>query len=221
MSRYAIGDLQGCFKSLQSLLAKIDFDRARDQLWLVGDLVNRGPGSLECLRFISGLGACATVVLGNHDLHLLAVAEGLAKVGKRDTIQPILAAPDREELLAWLRSQKLLHLDGNFLMVHAGLLPQWSLAQALELADEIEALLRGPRRQSFLKNMYGNEPNQWNDALTGKTRNRLVTTALTPMVFLAKNTTNETRFTRCSSPFQPESSGPRRGLTQGRRALRE
>ena len=135
MSRYAIGDLQGCFLSLQALLTKINFDRVRDELWFVGDIVNRGPDSLSCLRFIRGLGTRAAVVLGNHDLHLLAVAEGLAKLGKRDTLQSILAAPDREQLLEWLRSQKLLHVDGNFLMVHAGLLPQWTLPQALALAD--------------------------------------------------------------------------------------
>ena len=187
MSRYAIGDLQGCFRSLEALLRKLDFDEAHDQLWLVGDLVNRGPGSLECLRFVRGLGKRATVVLGNHDLHLLAVAEGLSKVGKRDTIQPILDAPDRDELLAWLRNQKLLHAEGNFLMVHAGLLPQWSLAEALALAGEIEALIRGPTRRAFLKAMYGGEPRRWDDALTGDARHRIVTNALTRMRILGKN----------------------------------
>ena len=187
MSHYAIGDLQGCFRSLQALLSKIDFDEARDHLWLVGDLVNRGPGSLECLRFVSRLGKRATVVLGNHDLHLLAVAEGLSKVGKRDTIQPILDAPDRDELLAWLRRQKLLHVEDNFLMVHAGMLPQWSLSQALALAGEIEALIRGPTRRAFLKAMYGGEPRRWDDALTGDARHRIVTNALTRMRILGKN----------------------------------
>ena len=187
MSRYAIGDLQGCFRTLQALLTKIDFDEAHDQLWLVGDLVNRGPGSLECLRFVSGLGERATVVLGNHDLHLLAVAEGLGKAGKRDTIQPVLDAPDRDELLAWLRNQKLLHVEGGFVMVHAGMLPQWSLSQALALAGEIEALIRSPTRRAFFKAMYGGEPSHWDDTLTGDARHRIVTNALTRMRILGKN----------------------------------
>ena len=187
MSTYGIGDLQGCFTSLQVLLAKIDFDSARDDLWLVGDIVNRGPGSLECLRFVRSLGKRATVVLGNHDLHLLAVAEGISKVGKRDTIQPILDAPDRNELLDWLRHQKLLHVDGRYLMVHAGLLPQWSLTQALSLAAEVEEQLRGSAHRAFLKNMYGNEPNRWDDKLPDSARHRLVTNVMTRMRVLSDN----------------------------------
>ena len=182
-----IGDLQGCHASLQALLVKIDFDRTRDRLWLVGDLVNRGPGSLECLRFISGLGKGAAVVLGNHDLHLLAVAEGLSKIGKRDTIQQILDAPDRDDLLDWLRYQKLVHVDGGYLMVHAGLLPQWSLTQAMALAAEIESSIRGPGRRAFLKNMYGNEPGRWDDTLTGNARHRIITNAMTRMRILGEN----------------------------------
>ena len=186
MSTYAIGDLQGCFDSLQALLTKIDFDRASDELWLVGDLVNRGPLSLECLRFVSSLGTGATVVLGNHDLHLLAVADGVSKIGKRDTIQAILDAPDRDDLLAWLRRQKLLHVDGDYVMVHAGLLPQWSLTQALAIAGEIETQIRGPDRRAFLKNMYGNEPNRWDDSLPGVERLRLATNAMTRMRVLGE-----------------------------------
>ena len=187
MSTYAIGDLQGCFDSLQALLTKIDFDRANDELWLVGDLVNRGPASLECLRFIKSLGTRATVVLGNHDLHLLAVADGVSKVGKRDTIQTILDAPDRDDLLAWLRSQKLLHVDGDYLMVHAGLLPQWSFTQAVAIAREIETLIRGPDRRAFLKNMYGNEPSRWDDSLPDIERRRLATNAMTRMRTLGEH----------------------------------
>ena len=187
MSTYAIGDLQGCYRSLQALLERIDFDATRDRLWLVGDLVNRGPGSLECLRFVSRLGDRATVVLGNHDLHLLAVAEGVSKPGKRDTIQQILDAPDRDELLDWLRSRKLVHLDGNYLMVHAGLLPQWNLNRVMELASEIESLIRSPNRRDFLKHMYGNEPNRWDDTLTGPARYRIVTNAMTRMRLLDEN----------------------------------
>ena len=186
MSTYAIGDLQGCFDSLQALLTKIDFDRASDELWLVGDLVNRGPASLECLRFIKSLGTRATVVLGNHDLHLLAVADGVSKIGKRDTIQAILDAPDRDDLLAWLRGQKLLHVNGDYVMVHAGLLPQWSFTQAVAIAGEIETQIRGPDRRAFLKNMYGNEPNRWDDSLPGVERLRLATNAMTRMRVLGE-----------------------------------
>ncbi|MFN5029873.1 MAG: symmetrical bis(5'-nucleosyl)-tetraphosphatase, partial [Burkholderiales bacterium] len=125
MSTYVIGDLQGCYLTLQALLKKIRFDAQRDRLWFVGDLVNRGSGSLECLRFVRQLGSAATAVLGNHDLHLLAVAEGFAKPGKLDTLQPILDAADCAALLDWLRHRPLLHIDGKFAMVHAGLMPQW------------------------------------------------------------------------------------------------
>ena len=194
MSTYAIGDLQGCFASLQALLTKFNFDKTRDQLWLVGDLVNRGPASLECLRFLSGLGSRAIAVLGNHDLHLLAVAEGLGKLGKRDTIQAILDAPDRDDLLEWLRQQKLIHAEGRYLMVHAGLLPQWSLPQALAIASEIETLIRGKHRRGFLKNMYGNEPNLWDDALIGYPRHRLATNAMTRMRTLGENNELELAF---------------------------
>lgn len=184
MSTYAIGDLQGCYVSLQALLEKLEFNKSRDTLWFVGDLVNRGPDSLACLRFARGLGDRAIAVLGNHDLHLLAVAEGLSRAGKRDTIQPILDAPDREDLLAWLRSRKLLHVDSHFIMVHAGLLPQWSLKTAIGLAQEIEKLISGRERRSFLKSMYGDEPVLWDNALVGSARNRLVTNAMTRMRLL-------------------------------------
>lgn len=139
MSVYAIGDLQGCYISLQTLLDKIQFSPAKDQLWFVGDLVNRGPGSLECLRFVKQLGSSAITVLGNHDLHLLGVAAGFRPLNKRDTIKPILNAPDRDELLTWLRQQKLLHIEGRYALVHAGLLPDWSWSEAQSLAHEIEA----------------------------------------------------------------------------------
>ena len=188
MSTYAIGDLQGCYASLQALLHKVGFDKSRDYLWLVGDLVNRGPDSLACLRFVRSLGARATVVLGNHDLHLLAVADGESKLGKRDKIQQVLDAPDCDELLDWLRTRKLLHVDGAYLMVHAGLLPQWSLAQAMTLAAEIESLLRDTTdRRAFLKNMYGDEPSRWSESLEASSRQRLVTNAMTRMRILDGN----------------------------------
>ena len=146
MATYAIGDVQGCFESLQALLARIAFSPTRDRLWLVGDLVNRGPRSLDVLRAIRDLGDAATAVLGNHDLALLMVAAGWRKRGKDDTVQPILDARDADALLEWLATRPLMHVEGGFAMVHAGLLPQWSIAQARALASEgtIAALHQGP-----------------------------------------------------------------------------
>jgi bis(5'-nucleosyl)-tetraphosphatase (symmetrical) len=181
MSTYAIGDLQGCFVSLQALLKEIRFEHARDRLWFVGDLVNRGAGSLDCLRFVAGLGARATTVLGNHDLHLLAVAEGIAKVRANDTLDEILSAPDREELLLWLRTQKLLHMEDQYAMVHAGLYPAWNWARAAAVAAEVEAALRGPAYREFLATMYGDLPDQWRDDLTGAARLRCATNGFTRM----------------------------------------
>src|SRR5690606_39664624 len=141
MSIYAIGDLQGCYAELQDLLAALSFNPEHDRLWFVGDLVNRGPASLDVLRFVKGLGDRATVVLGNHDLHLVLRAAGFGRDGKGDTIASILTAPDCDELMAWLRSQPLLHVEGEYAMVHAGLLPQWSIARAAELAAEVAEVL--------------------------------------------------------------------------------
>lgn len=181
MSTYAIGDLQGCYLTLQALLAKIKFDANTDRLWLVGDLVNRGAGSLECLRFVKSLGDRAVVVLGNHDLHLLAIAEGVAKTKALDTLDEVLHASDRDALLDWLRKQKLLHVEGKFAMVHAGLLPQWNWSQSLALAGEVEAMLRGKHYRHFLKSMYGNNPDQWRDDLDGDERLRVILNAMTRM----------------------------------------
>ncbi len=144
MATYAIGDIQGCWDALQRLLSRIGFDRSRDRLWLVGDLVNRGTGSLEVLRWARDLGDRAVVVLGNHDLHLLARALGVTRARAADTLDETLAAPDRDDLLAWLRSRPLAHREGRFLLVHAGLLPEWSSVDALAAARELEAVLRGP-----------------------------------------------------------------------------
>ncbi|HCF58978.1 MAG TPA: symmetrical bis(5'-nucleosyl)-tetraphosphatase, partial [Myxococcales bacterium] len=143
MATYAIGDIQGCFTELMRLVERIDFDPRDDRLWLVGDLVNRGPSSLEVLRWAKGLGERAVVVLGNHDLHLIARALGVAYASARDTLEPVLRAPDRDELVAWLRGRPLLHREGRYFMVHAGLLPQWSLEEASGLAREAEELLQG------------------------------------------------------------------------------
>jgi len=184
MATLAIGDIQGCYDSFRQLLELCAFDPARDRLWLVGDLVNRGPRSLETLRYVRDLGPAAVTVLGNHDLYLLMVAFGGArKRGKDDTIQPILDAPDGQELLHWLRRQPLCHTEGNFCMVHAGLLPPWTAAQARALAGEVEAVLRGPNFVDLLNNMWGSEPAAWSDDLRGWDRLRVVVNAMTRMRF--------------------------------------
>ena len=179
MATYAIGDLQGCLGPLERLLLAIDFDATRDRLWFVGDLVNRGPDSLGCLRFVRGLGEPAVAVLGNHDLHLLCVAAGVQRTRKRDTLQAVLDAPDRDDLLAWLRSRPLLHVEGSFAMVHAGLLPEWDITTAQSLANEVEAVLRGPDWLPFLSSLYGNEPLRWGDSLAGQDRLRAIVNAMT------------------------------------------
>lgn len=189
MTRYAVGDLQGCFTPLRHLLETVKFDAGSDQLWAVGDLVNRGPQSLECLRFFVELGADARVVLGNHDLHLLAVAHGVRPLKRGDTLQAVLDAPDCADLLEWLRRQPLLYRDpsGDYTMVHAGLAPQWTLDRAAELAAEVSAVLQGPRITDFLHGMYGDEPDCWRDDLEGITRWRVITNYLTRMRFCDDN----------------------------------
>lgn len=145
----------------------------------MGDLVNRGPDSLACLRYVKQLGDAAVTVLGNHDLHLICIAEGIERRRKRDTLEDVLAAPDREELLAWLRARPLLHVEGEFALVHAGLLPQWSVERARELAGEVESELRGPAYRQLLARMYGDEPRAWSDTLQGVERLRVVINAMT------------------------------------------
>ncbi len=179
MSIYAVGDVQGCYDPLRRLLDAIAFDPARDRLWFVGDLVNRGPQSLQILRFVKGLGERAVTVLGNHDLHLLVVAAGVRKPHRGDTLDAILAAPDRDELLAWLRHQNMMHAANGYAMVHGGLLPQWTVAQALALGREVEDALRGEGYHDFLRHMYGNEPARWRDDLSGYDRLRVITNAMT------------------------------------------
>ena len=179
MSTYAIGDVQGCYDPLRRLLDTLQFDPARDTLWFVGDLVNRGSQSLETLRFVRSLGASAVTVLGNHDLHLLVVAAGVRKPHHGDTLDSILGAADRDELLDWLRRQKMMHADAGWAMVHAGLLPHWSIPRALELGREVENALQGAQYDDLLRNMYGNEPAQWRDELTGYDRLRVIVNAMT------------------------------------------
>ena len=183
MSTYAIGDVQGCFGTLTRLLERIAFNPSHDRLWFVGDLVNRGPRSLETLRFVRELGDAAVTVLGNHDLSLLMAAEGFGKRGKGDTIDDILQAPDREALLYWLRHQRLCHVENGYCLVHAGLLPQWSVARAAELAAEVEAALQADNWLEFLANMWGSEPSHWQDDWAGWPRLRVIVNAMTRMRF--------------------------------------
>lgn len=186
MATYAIGDIQGCYDQLRQLLERIDFDATRDTLWFAGDLVNRGPQSLEVLRFVKGLGDRAITVLGNHDLHLLAVWQDKHHHFKsNDTLLPIIDAPDREELLEWLRRRPLLHYDTglDYLLVHAGLPPQWDLATAIRCAHEVEETLRGDRFLGFLENMYGNKPKQWSEQLDGWERLRFIVNCFTRLRF--------------------------------------
>jgi len=181
MAIYAVGDIQGCYTELMQLLDKIRFDPAGDRLWLVGDLVNRGADSLQVLRVIKSLGESAITVLGNHDLHLVAVAAGTSRLHRGDTLDEILAAPDREELLNWLRHQRLIHVEGDYVLVHAGLLPGWTVKQAARLAGEVEGSLQSDDYIDYLSKMYGNQPASWDDGLTGFKRLRVITNALTRM----------------------------------------
>lgn len=179
MTTYAIGDIQGCYHAFQALLQRIRFDPQSDQLWLVGDLVNRGSGSLEVLRWCYAHQDNLRVVLGNHDLHALVVAEGIVAAHHGDTLDALLAADDCDVLLDWLRCQRLVYREENYLMVHAGLLPQWTAEQALSYAAEVECALQGDDYLYFLTHMYGNLPDQWNDELTGIDRLRVITNATT------------------------------------------
>jgi bis(5'-nucleosyl)-tetraphosphatase (symmetrical) len=181
MAIYAIGDIQGCDAAFGRMLDVVSFDPVYDRLWLVGDLVNRGPSSLAVLRRVMALGDAAVTVLGNHDLHLLAVAEGFRKPHRSDTLDGVLAAPDRRVILDWLRGRSLMHMDGDYAMVHAGLLPEWTTQRALELAREVEAALRGPDFREFLGRMYANHPVRWNETLKGADRLRVVVNAMTRM----------------------------------------
>lgn len=186
MTTYAVGDLQGCLDPLIGLLEQVDFSPSRDCLWLAGDLVNRGPQSLEALRYVRDLGSSGITVLGNHDLHLLAVAHNVERLKRSDTLKPILDAPDRNDLIDWLRQQKLLHHDAerDTAMVHAGIPPQWTLTKALKRAAEVEAALRDDATlPPFLDGMYGNHPAKWSKDLHGIPRLRVITNYLTRMRF--------------------------------------
>lgn len=181
MTTYAIGDIQGCYHSFMRLLSAIDFDTKRDTLWLVGDIVNRGTGSLDVLRWCYANRDCIKMVLGNHDLHTIAAAHGIKKLHRSDTIQEILAAEDCDELLTWLRQQPLLYAEGDYVMVHAGILPAWTLAEAQAYAQEVEAVLKSDTYLTFLTEMYGNKPRKWDASLTGIKRLRFITNVFTRM----------------------------------------
>jgi bis(5'-nucleosyl)-tetraphosphatase (symmetrical) len=183
VATYAIGDVQGCQDALAALLDEIGFSRTRDMLWFVGDLVNRGTQSAAVLRFVRSLGERAIVVHGNHDLHTLAVMAGKARRRADDTLGDLSAAPDRDELLEWLRLRPLLHVDREYVMVHAGLLPSWSLAQAADLAAEVEAALRAPTHRELYASLYGAKPAAWSDSLQGAERLRVIVNAMTRMRF--------------------------------------
>lgn len=185
MAIYAIGDIQGCLDELQTLIWKLRFDPSRDRLWFTGDLVNRGPKSLKTLRFIKNLGKAATIVLGNHDLNLLAVAYSKRRIKPQDTLTEVLKAPDRDELLQWIRHWPLLHHDPalGYTMIHAGLPPQWNLLQAQQLARETETILRGDTFIELLHEMYGDQPDCWSDNLSGHARHRFIINCFTRMRF--------------------------------------
>jgi len=181
---YLIGDLQGCCDALDRLLAEIDFSPSRDRLVALGDLVNRGPKSLQVLERLAGLGDAATCLLGNHDLHLLAVAHGVRPTHRNDTLAPILDSPQRNHWLDWLRTRRMAQFEDGWLMVHAGVAPQWDLALTLQLAGELEAELAGPALREFLQAVFGNEPARWKSRLEGSDRLRFAINAFTRIRFV-------------------------------------
>jgi bis(5'-nucleosyl)-tetraphosphatase (symmetrical) len=187
MALYLIGDVQGCDSALQRLLDEISFSASRDTLYFLGDLVNRGPDSAGVLRRLMGYGTAAQCVLGNHDLHLLAVAYGARPPHRKDTLSAILQAPDRPQMLDWLKGQRMAMLEKigfhEVLMVHAGVLPAWTATKTIALAGEVEAVLRGPELGDFLQQMYGDAPARWSDTLTGTARLRVIVNALTRLRF--------------------------------------
>lgn len=181
---YVLGDIQGCDAALQALLAKCEFDPAQDRLWIAGDMINRGPGNVAVLRYLKNLGPRATCILGNHDFFFLAVVAGAVQQAADDTLHDLLAAPDRDELVAWLRHRPLFHVEGQHAMVHAGLLPQWSIQQAQALAAEVETQLRGDEWQSFLRGLWGGKPSLWSNSLSGPDRLRIIVNAMCRLRFL-------------------------------------
>ncbi|MCK4704525.1 MAG: symmetrical bis(5'-nucleosyl)-tetraphosphatase [Gammaproteobacteria bacterium] len=209
MATYAIGDIQGCYDELRQLLKKINFKSDCDTVWFTGDLVNRGPKSLETLRFIKSLKDNAISVLGNHDLHLLAIAYTQKKAGRYDTLEEIFNAPDREDLLNWLEHQPLIHIDNvtNIAMVHAAIHPQWSFDKAQSLATEVESVLQSEQHISFYENMYGDKPEIWSDDLQDWQRLRYITNVFTRLRFCEKNGALALSY-KCEPGAQPEELHP-------------
>lgn len=207
MAIYCIGDIQGCDSALGRLLDTIGFSASRDTVYLLGDLVNRGPDSAAVLRRSMRHGDAIRCLLGNHDLHLLAAAAGARKPSRRDTLASVLDAPDREALLAWVRQQPLArahtHAGQTLLMVHAGVLPAWSVADTLAYADEVQAVLRSPELPAFLQAMYGNTPDRWSDPLTGTDRLRVIVNALTRLRFCSADGVMDFESTESASAAPP------------------
>ena len=183
MAHYVVGDIQGCHAEFAQLLELIAFDPAVDRLWLVGDLVNRGPNSLAVLRTVKALGSAAVTVLGNHDLHLLTVAAGHRRPHRNDTLTAVLDAPDRDELLAWLRERPLVVCEADLLMVHAGLLPSWTPAASVAFSREVEAILASDSHDDFLRGLYGDQPSRWSESLAGYDRLRVIVNVCTRLRF--------------------------------------
>ncbi|MEP0201391.1 MAG: symmetrical bis(5'-nucleosyl)-tetraphosphatase [Halioglobus sp.] len=187
MSTYVVGDIQGCLQPLKCLLKRVDFNPKADVLWSVGDIVNRGPKCLKTLRFLYKMRKSLVMVLGNHDLHLLAVAAGAREPSKSDTLDEILKAPDREKLLNWLLHRPLIHHEHGYTMVHAGIPPQWSIKKAIKRGREVEAVLQSAECLAFFRSMYGNEPAVWSKELKGMERLRVITNYLTRMRYCTKD----------------------------------
>ena len=214
MATYAIGDVQGCFRSLTQLTKTIHFDPKQDRLWFVGDLVNRGPDSLHVLRYIRDLGASALTVLGNHDIFLLAVAAGLTPPRLSDTLTQVLEAPDCQELMLWLRQQPLLYREGDFLLVHAGLLPAWTVAQAEQLAAEAHTAIRGDQFATTLRALHPSSALQWHPDLTGPVRVATIIKVLTRLRACSNEGVMESSFSgppdRTPQGFHPWFDAPGR-----------
>lgn len=187
MATYVVGDIQGCYAPLQRLLERIDFDPANDQLWSVGDIVNRGADNLAVVQLLRSLGTAFRCVLGNHDLHFLAVAHGVKGLKHQDTLRDLLEAPEREAIVDWFRQHPLAMWEQGYLIVHAGVPPDWTLQQTLARAGEIEAWLKGPQIGDYLSNMYGQVPRHFDESMTGWARARAITNALTRMRFCTEH----------------------------------
>jgi len=226
VSTYVVGDIQGCFEPFLALLKKVRFNPDKDRLWSVGDLVNRGPGNLETLRWFHTHRDNVTLVLGNHDLHLMAVSAGARAPSRKDNLEDILEAPDRDQLIEWLHFQPLVHYEDGFTLVHAGIQPNWTGQDALDRAWEVENALQGARCTERLTGMYGNDPFVWDDSLSGITRLRVITNYLTRMRYCTRKGKLDL-ISKGSTPIPDAIAGKKvapwfshkRRLTKGQRIL--